>query len=78
MNKNNYKNHKDHVLKPACVLLSNEQKRIMKHISKKLPGVSRPTVGSVNCFIQHAVNKAILFHTTIDMCNISSNYKSYT
>lgn len=73
----NNKNHKDHVLRPANTLLSNEQKRIMKHCSKKLPNISRPQEGSINHFMQYAILKVLREDFDIDLGKISSSYNSY-
>ncbi|RPJ55935.1 MAG: hypothetical protein EHM12_11245 [Dehalococcoidia bacterium] len=67
---------KEHVLKPTTVLLSEEQKRIIKHCSKKLTGICRPDKGSINHFIQYAIIKTLKTEFNIDFNKIESCYKS--
>ena len=41
--------------KPVQILFSNDAKRTMLHLSKKLVGCYRPEVGSINHFVSYAV-----------------------
>jgi len=68
--------NKEHILRPTTVLLSNEQKRIMKHCSKKLPGNCRPQIGSINHFTQYAIITLLKNKFNIDLNKIKDSYIS--
>ena len=65
---------KEHVLRNANLRLSKEQKRIMKHCSKKISGCPRPEEGSINHFMQYAIVKILKAEFNIDLVKISESY----